>query len=250
VTDGPADLTLVVPLYNEAVRLRRCGAQLIDFVARQPGRSALVLVDDGSRDGTAALSEELAADQPDGLVRTIRRPHEGKGAAIRAGLDTATTQLAGFCDLDLSTPLPHFQRLVDDARATGALAIGSRDVPTSVLTVSESALRELLGKAFNRVVQVVLTRGIRDTQCGAKAAPTPVWHDILAHSRENGFAWDVEVVALAMRLGVPVHEIGVEWRYDHDSRVRVGRDGIAMLLAVPRIRRNVMRAARSSTLAH
>jgi dolichyl-phosphate beta-glucosyltransferase len=249
VTDGPADLTVVVPLYNEAERLRRCGGELIGFVAAQPPGSALVLVDDGSVDGTAALSDELAAGSPEGLVRTIRRPHVGKGAAIRAGLDTATTRLAGFCDLDLSTPLPHFQRLVHDADATGALAIGSRDVPTSVLTESESAVRELLGKAFNRVVQLVLTRGIRDTQCGAKAAPTSTWREILAHSHEDGFAWDVEVVALAMRLGVPVHEIGVEWRHDHDSRVRVARDGVAMLVAVPRIRRNVTRAARSEALS-
>jgi len=94
------------------------------------------------------------------------------------------------------------------------------------------------------VVQLVLVPGVVDTQCGAKVAPTALWRRILPLCREEGFAWDVEMIAIARSLGIPVQEIGVEWHHDPGSRVRVARDGVAMLAALPRIHRNVNRASR------
>src|SRR5437899_1198097 len=82
----------------------------------------------------------------------------------------------------------------------------------------------------------VLVPGVSDTQCGAKAARHDVWRQLLADSCEDGFAWDVEVVALARQLGIDVREVPVDWRHDDRSRVRVARDGVAMLRAIPRIR--------------
>ena len=102
-------------------------------------------------------------------------------------------------------------------------------------------MREFLGRAFNRAVQLLVAPGIVDTQCGAKVAQTDLWREILPRCREEGFAWDVEVVAVANSLDIPVLEIAIEWRHDEGSQVRVLRDGIAMLRALPRIRRNVVR---------
>ena len=97
----------------------------------------------------------------------------------------------------------------------------------------------MLGRAYNKVVQLSLLPGIVDTQCGAKAAPTSVWLRIIPYGREFGFAWDVEMIALARAAGIRVREIGVEWRHQEGSRVRPLRDGGRMLRAIPRIRRNL-----------
>lgn len=236
-------LTLVVPVYNEAERLPRYLDALVEFVAGQPAGSELVVVDDGSTDESAEITEKALADR-DGPGRAVRLPHRGKGAAVAAGLDSATTELAGFCDLDLSTPLHDLELLVRAAGQVPTLAIGSRDLPTSTVTQHESVTREMLGRAFNRVVQLVLVPGVVDTQCGAKVAATEVWRRILPRCREEGFAWDVEVIAIARSLGIQVQEIGVEWRHDPGSQVRVARDGVAMLAALPRIHRNVNRESR------
>jgi SAM-dependent methyltransferase len=104
-------------------------------------------------------------------------------------------------------------------------------------------VREFLGRAYNRAVQVTLVPGILDTQCGAKAARTELWHRVLPHCRELGFAWDVEIIAVAQQLQIPVLEIAIDWHHDDRSRVHVLRDGMRMVGALPRIGANV-RAAR------
>src|SRR5207302_1577338 len=125
------------------------------------------------------------------------------------------------------------------------VAIGSRDVAASTITRHEGVAREFLGRAYNRAVQVAVAPGILDTQCGAKAARTELWHRVLPRCNEQGFAWDVEVVAMSQQLGIPVQEIAIEWHHDQGSRVHVLRDGIAMLRALPRIRANMRSSVRA-----
>jgi dolichyl-phosphate beta-glucosyltransferase len=236
-------LTLVVPLYMETPRLPRYFAQLVGFVADQPAGSELLFVDDGSTDGTGELVEKLVAESGDVRVRAITRPHRGKGAAVRAGIEGARGDVVGFCDVDLSTSLADLQTLVNVARDQDVLAIGSRDLPASRLIRPEGRVREFLGRSYNRAVQFALVPGILDTQCGAKAARAEVWERLLRESCEDGFAWDVEIIALARAFGITVQEIPVQWRHDPLTRVNVARDGIRMTAAIPRIRRRV-RAAR------
>ncbi|MEO7443069.1 MAG: glycosyltransferase, partial [Acidimicrobiales bacterium] len=183
--------------------------------------------------------EALCREEPGRAVRLLRRPHRGKGAAVVAGLSVATADYAGFCDVDLSTPLADLERVLAVATAGTVLAIGSRDVEASRLLRPESRTRELLGRTYNRLVRMTVTPGIRDTQCGAKVAHCALWRAILPWCREVGFAWDVEALAVARRLGIVVSEVPVAWSHDERSRVRVGRDGARMALAVPRIVRNL-----------
>jgi len=236
---GTGSLTLVVPLFNETRLFSRHASELAAFVACQPRGSELVFVDDGSQDSTAEMVEDFVASSPGCPTRLLRRPHRGKGAAVQAGLETARTPLAAFCDLDLATPLRELGRVVDAARQAPIVAIASRDLAASQITKHEGLTREFLGRAYNRAVQLTVAPGILDTQCGAKAARTELWQRILPLCREEGFAWDVEVVATAARLGIAVQEVAVEWHHDEDSRVRLLRDGVSMLRALPRIRRNV-----------
>jgi dolichyl-phosphate beta-glucosyltransferase len=242
-TAGPLSLAMVVPMFNEVERFSEAWPQLADWVKQQPRGSELLFVDDGSSDGTADLVERTLAEHPDVPARLVRNPHLGKGAAVRAGLLEAHAPLAGFCDVDLSTPLDQLDIIAAAAARSSVLAIGSRDVAASQLLQRQSLLREVLGKLFNRLIQLTLAPGISDTQCGAKVAHTSLWHDVLAESNEVGFAWDCEIVAIARRLGYTVQEVAIEWRHDDRSRVRVSRDGPKMVMAVPRIVRHVGRVA-------
>ena len=197
IETAPAALTLVVPVYNERRRFDRFASDLAEFTAHQPAGSELVFVDDGSTDGTVELIEMFLrrAALRGHCVRLLRCAHMGKGAAVRAGLETAVTPLAGFCDLDLSTPLADFLHLVDASADAPILTIASRGLAASRLTRRQGHAREFLGRTFNKAVQLALIPGVVDTQCGAKVARTELWRAILPFSRENGFAWDVEIIA-------------------------------------------------------
>jgi dolichyl-phosphate beta-glucosyltransferase len=243
--DNRPTLSLIVPLYDEEDRFQEHAAELAEFVRRHPAGSELIFVDDGSADRTVDVVQRFV-DATGGPFRLIRRRHLGKGAAICAGLEAARGEYAAFCDIDLATPLADLDLVVDAAHMTGGLAVASRGLPTSGLVRHESRRRELLGRLYNRLVQLTLTPGISDTQCGAKAAPTALWHKILTHCSEHGFAWDVEAISVAQRLGFNVREVGVQWSHDERTRVRLARDGAAMVLAVPRLvrrRRRIRPAA-------
>lgn len=239
-------LALVVPLFDEEDRFPEYGPKLVSFLRSLPEGSELVFVDDGSADATAALAEAVA--DGDERVRVLRRPHEGKGAAVAAGIASTTAPYVAFCDLDLSTPLDQLERIVDTATAAPILAIGSRDLHASTLLERESRVRETLGRTYNRLLQATVTPGVVDTQCGAKAARRDVWDRLLPHCGQRGFAWDAELVAVALAVGVAVREVPIEWRHDDRSKIRVGRDGLAMVLETGRIWASARRAAAAATI--
>jgi dolichyl-phosphate beta-glucosyltransferase len=241
-----APLSIVLPVWNETHRAAPSIVELLDHLATLAPDSELIFVDDGSTDGTAELIEKVVAERdPDANCRVLRRAHEGKGSATRAGILAARSPIIGFCDIDLATPLASFTTIVEAAERAPVLAIGSRDLLASRLVRRESPAREFLGRAYNRAVQAIVTPGIVDTQCGAKVARRDVWLTVLAHSVENAFAWDVEVCALARAAGIPVLEVAIDWRHDDGSNINVIRDGVRMLSALPRIRRRAAAFARS-----
>jgi dolichyl-phosphate beta-glucosyltransferase len=242
---GPSSLTLVVPLYNETHRFGISAPELLAFISRYPQGSEIIFVDDGSSDGTVEMVERFVATHNDQPLRLVCQPHSGKGSAVTAGLMSAHSEIACFCDLDLATPLEDLARIVDAAANAHILAIGSRGVASARITRHQRRLREMLGRTYNKVVQFSLLPGIVDTQCGAKAAQTSVWLQIIPYCSEVGFAWDVEVIALARTMGIQVREIGVEWRHQEGSRIKPLRDGGRMVRAIPRIRRNLSERLRS-----
>ncbi len=235
-------LSLVVPMYNEEDRVGESLDPLLQFIGTRPPGSRILFVDDGSTDATVAVVERRLEQADGARAEILSQPHAGKGAAVRFGLMQASTDLAAFCDVDLATPLEELDAIIEAAASRPCLAIGSRAVDGAVIEQHEVRRRELAGRAFNRLVRNSLCGGVKDTQCGAKAAATPIWRSILSHSREGGFAWDVEVIALSLRLDIPVSEIGITWNHDERTRVRVLHDGMAMVFSVPRIWRHVRHA--------
>lgn len=237
-----SSLDLVVPLYNEEDRVLETAPALLEFIAGFPG-GELIWVDDGSTDSTVEALGRLLETRSGAPAKLIERPHQGKGAAVRAGMDIATANLVGFTDVDLATPLGDLERVVSIAGEKRALVVASRALPESNVVVHEHPAREALGRLYNRAVQLAATPGIRDTQCGAKVAPRALWNQILPLSREKGFAWDVEIIALALALGAEVCEVPVTWRHDPRSKVHVLRDGLRMAAGLLRIRRAARQAA-------
>lgn len=233
--------SLVVPLYDEEERFTEHAKEIADFLDEFAADSQLIFVDDGSSDRTADVVDEFLRRRPGSGGVLLRRPHEGKGAAVRAGLALATADFAGFCDIDLSTPLDQLEAILLTAQMGPVLAIGSRDTVASKLVRPQGAFREFLGKSYNRLVQLMVAPGITDTQCGAKVAATEVWQAVLPFCTQTGFAWDVEAIAVARRLGIAVREVAIEWSHDDRTRVRLGRDGTAMVAAIPRIIRSAKR---------
>jgi dolichyl-phosphate beta-glucosyltransferase len=234
-----SNITLVVPLFNEQDRFAETAREIVNFVAGWGPGSQVIWVDDGSSDRTVEVVTAFIDEGHPVPTKLLQIAHRGKGAAVRTGLLASECSFGAFCDVDLSTPLDDLGGLIDLCVREGGLVIGSRALPSSNVIRHESFLREQLGRTYNRVVRWLLTPGIFDTQCGAKAARSDVWSELLARCREDGFAGDVEMIAMAMSYDVPVSEIGVRWAYDERSRVHVWRDGMAMVTALFRIWRRL-----------
>lgn len=195
----------------------------------------LVLVDDGSRDGTAAMIRRFESEFPS--IRGVSYfPNGGKGYAIRRGVLEATPGLAILVtDADLSTPIEDLEVLIR-ALGTHDVVIGSRALATSAIGIRQRWYRQMMGKTFNRVMRAITGVPFIDTQCGFKLFSAGSAKLVFAEAAVDRFAYDVEALVIASRLGFSVAEVPVRWNNDADSKVRILRDSPRMLLDVIRIR--------------
>jgi glycosyltransferase involved in cell wall biosynthesis len=242
-----APIRVVLPVFNEAGLIRGTFKQVEAFAARNPDY-AFLFVDDGSSDATPALLVELIAGARTRGVRGIdllaRPRNAGKGAVIKAGFERAVADGAAFVlftDGDLAYPLDHLPPLID-ALSHADVAIGSRGLVARDER-NTTPLRKLMGWCFNRCARVVLGLPYRDTQAGLKGFRAAAASDIFARQRLGGFAFDVELVFLARRLGYRVAEIPARVSEEHSykrSKVRLLRDPARMFLALIDVRLNAL----------
>ena len=241
-TEAGIDLTVVIPAYNEEQRLGATIAELARFLGARGGRHEILVVDDGSTDGTVALCRALAARCP--ALRVIpTAPNRGKGHAVRIGMLAARGAVIVMCDADGSTPaseIPRVVRPILEWRA--AIAIGSRYVPGTA-PPDQPLWSRLWSRLVNRLIQRTLVPGVRDTQCGFKAFTAGAARDLFARATVDGWAFDLEVLALARRLGYPVFEVAVAWKDDRRSRVRPWHDLWKVIGEAVAIKRNLARGA-------
>lgn len=229
---SPPRLTVVIPAYDEALRLGSTLERVLGYLDRRGEPFELLVVDDGSRDETAAVAR---AFEPRGAVLLRQPSNAGKGKAVRVGLLASRGDRILITDADLSTPIEELDRLLPVLERAD-LVLGSRAVDGARLELRQPFYRELAGKGFNLLVRLSGVRGIRDTQCGFKLFDGPLARSLARELTVDRFAWDVELVWLAQRRGLRVVEIGVEWRNDPASRVRFFRDATRMAFDLARFR--------------
>lgn len=232
-------IAIVVPIFNEERRLPELLEALeqnADAIASDCGFDLreLMLVDDGSTDGTAELLEAFAHTDARATIVRFER-NRGKGAAVREGMLATSSSLALMTDVDLSTPLEDLALLAPVVDAGADIAIASRAMKESRVLVHQPAYRELMGKGFNVGVRLLTGVPWRDTQCGFKLFRCDTTRRIFQAQRVEGFAFDVEVLVLARRLGVRIEEVPVRWIDNPDTRVGAVSSSTAMALDLLRI---------------
>lgn len=222
---------MVIPAYNEARRLPR---YLREVTSHFDGRDELyevLVVDDGSRDDTAARVGEMAAEHP--ALRCLVLPaNRGKGAAVRAGMREARGALRLMADADGATPIVEVKRLEAAVQGGADLAVGSRALRDASVVVQARPHRQLSGRVFHGIARLVGVRSVVDTQCGFKLFRAHVAEALFGALGTDGFGFDVEVLLRAERAGYRIAEVPVNWADQPDSKVGVLKDGPRMLAEI------------------
>jgi dolichyl-phosphate beta-glucosyltransferase len=225
-------LSIVIPAYNEEHRLSATLHRLHEYLTTQDYSWEILVVSNGSTDDTVGLVERVAARQPH--LQLIDIPERGKGIASRTGALQSRGEIVFLCDADLSTPPESLAAFLREIERADVVA-GSREASGSQRFL-EPRHRHFMGRVFNRLVQTIAVKGIEDTQCGFKAIRRQAAVDLFSEQRLNGFAFDVELLYLARKYGYSIKELGIEWHFDDDSRVRPGIDTLGMVKELIMIR--------------
>ena len=235
---GP-DLSIIIPSYNEESRLPATLESIAEYLADSGIKAEVLVVDDGSKDGTAAVAEYFCIKIP--TLRVISNgANRGKGYSVRHGMQEARGRIALFTDADLSAPIEEAGKLID-ALETFDVAIGSRAMDRSLISVHESPFREFAGIIFNKIVRIILWLPFVDTQCGFKAFRRERCGIVFEQQRIERFGFDPELLYLARHHGLRAVEIPVRWGHSPATKVSMLRDSIQMFIDVFTIRWNSLR---------
>lgn len=234
------ELSIVIPAYNEALRLPQTLERIEAYLATLGLPAEVIVVDDGSTDGTAQVARQQVARWQQ--LRLLPGTHRGKGAAIQLGMAAARGRYRIFSDADLSVPIDDLEKLLKPLRAGAGVAIASRALPDSQVEVHQPWYRETMGKIFNKLVRIFVLGGVKDTQCGFKAFTAEVAERVFPELQTRGFGFDVEILYRAQRAGYRIAEVPTRWINSPQSRVHPIRHSLAMfleLLAIPdRVRKH------------
>ena len=231
-------LSLIIPAYNEAPRLGRSLRAIFSYLNEQAYDSEVILVDDGSTDGTPRVAEESFTDS--GRVSAsvmLINPNRGKGHAVRTGLLAARAPIALFTDADLSTPITEMPKVVAPIRSGEYdIAFGSRALDRSLIGVHQPWRREQGGRAVNLLVRLATGLRIWDTQCGFKAFRMDMCRPVIEAATIDRFGFDIELLYVAHLAGLRLLERAVRWDHNDGSKLSPVRDGLRMLQEVRIIR--------------
>ena len=227
-------ISVIVPAYNESQRLPETLTRIREHLDATGEEYEVIVADDGSTDGTVAHVRTLEPGWPQ--LSVLALAHRGKGAAVRAGMLRARGEQRLFTDADLSTPMEELPRLRERIGGQVQVAIASRAVPGATIGVHQPGRREMMGRSYNRLVQMLVLPGLHDTQCGFKVFTAEAAVACFEPLRTPGFGFDAEVLLRARRRGWEIAEVPVRWDHRDDSRVSALHDSGSVLVDLIRLR--------------
>jgi dolichyl-phosphate beta-glucosyltransferase len=227
--------SIVIPAYNEGVRLRPTLHALIRHIQEQNWDAEILVVNDGSIDDTAQIVREYGKSNPQVLL--VENPgNRGKGFSVRNGMLHARGDICLFSDADLSSPITEAQKLFDAIAQGADIAIGSRWLRAELQTERQPLYRQAFGRIYNLALRILLGLRFADTQCGFKAFRRDAAQRIFPLQRIERWGFDPEILFLARRAGLRVEEVPVLWAHSEGTRLHPFRDGLRMFLEAVRIR--------------
>lgn len=233
-------LSIVFPAYNEELRLPETLATTLAFTQTLPYPCEIIIAENGSIDRTPEIAYQFSIENPQ--VKVLHLTQAGKGRAVQAGMLAASGEYRFICDVDLSMPvteIPHFL----PPKTTGVdIVIASREAPGAV-RYNEPSYRHFIGRIFNNLVRWMILPKLQDTQCGFKCFTAAAVERLFPLVTIPGWTFDVEVLALAYKLGYRVQELPIPWYYQSHSKVRVLRDSLGMARDLVEIRRKLRRGS-------
>ena len=231
-------LSLIFPAYNEEQRLPETLKQVFDFTGKQSYPVEVIVVENGSTDGTFRIAQEFSANHSN--IKVIKNAQRGKGRAIRQGILAASGEYRFMCDVDLSMPLDEINRFLPPALQGCDIAIASREAPGAV-RYDEPYYRHFVGRIYNGLIRFLALPGLQDTQCGFKCFSKRAAEDLFPRQTLTGWSFDVEILFIAQSLGYRVMEIPIHWYFNPHSKISVVRDSFKMGLDLLTIRLNGLR---------
>ncbi|MBE9532002.1 MAG: glycosyltransferase family 2 protein, partial [Proteobacteria bacterium] len=221
---------IIIPAYNEEKLIADTLEQVTKFLEAKSFVYEIIVVDDGSKDSTVEIAKSFGSKGkrlPVSVVENIK--NKGKGFSVRKGFKNARGEYACFSDADLSTPIKDVDKLLEWLKEGYDVAIGSRALKESKVDLHQPWWREIMGKTFNKFVQVLAIRGIKDTQCGFKCFSKEAYTEVFKRQTIDGFGFDVEALFIAKKHGFKIKEVPVTWVNRFESRVNPILHPIQML---------------------
>lgn len=228
-------LSIVIPAHNEAQRLPPSLSKIDAFLKTQPFTAEVLVVENGSHDGTYEVAQAFAQTHP--YVRVVKVETRGKGLAVKAGMLAATGDFRFICDADLSMPIEEVTRFLPPHTDGYDILIATREGKGS-RRVDEPEYRHIMGRINNWIIRLTAVRGFDDTQCGFKMFSREAAEDLFAVQQMSGIGFDVELLFVAKRRGYRIKEVPITWYFDPDSRMRLVQDSLNMLREIWHIRQN------------
>jgi len=224
-------LSIIIPAHNEEKRLPKTFYAIDKYLKRQKYKAEVLVVENGSKDRTVAVTEEFAKKQK--YIKLIIVKTRGKGLAVKAGMLAAKGEYRFICDADLSMPIEELAKFLPP-ESDSDLAIGVRE-GKGAKRVGEPAKRHIIGRIFNLFIKLSILPGFEDTQCGFKMFKAEAAEKLFKIQKLNGIGFDIELIFLAKKAGYTIKEVPITWYFDPDSRIKLFKDSLRAIIEVGQI---------------